>query len=122
MIRSVLSPTPDYIHTLFETVKVAVKNLVAAIQTGDSSTVRQIHDLLLSLFVHQESEGGDRQSFGDPIARAVALLCLHPSGRWRDPEQITPMLARLTFSIRAVVFAEIVFRTEDDTRSPNLLQ
>lgn len=122
VVRSAKSPPPGYVHPLFETVTLTVENLVAVLQSNPPSTLRQVHSLLMALFVHQESEGGDRQSFADPVARAVALLSLHPSGRWREPAQIAPMLTRLTFAIRAVVFAEIIFRTEDDTHSPNLLR
>lgn len=121
--RSIYSPVEGFDHPINEEVKHNVEGLLNAISSDPCvATGPHVHRLLYSLFCHENAEGGDRQAFADPVARAIILMSVHPSGRWQEPNRITPILARLTWAIRIVAFTELVIMVGDNSRHGYLYQ
>ncbi len=116
MIRCVSLPPSEFKHPISADLEASVLCLLDALLPGDHvSTVHIVHNLLLKLFCHQNAEGGDRQNFSDPVSRSIVLLSVHPGGSWREANRIAPVLARITWGIRVVNFAEVVICTRDDS-------
>ncbi len=121
VVRSIKCPPPDFVHPISEDVRENVECLLAVLKSGRPSDPGPfIHRLLFSMFCHQKAEGGDRQNFQDPIARAIILLSIRSSGRWREPDRVSPILARVAWGVRVVTFTEIVNLVEDDCTSESL--
>ena len=127
VMRSVHSPPAQYVQPVPEDVRRLAHALADALH-GDCShdparAVPTLHALLFALFARDDAEGGDCQSFADPTTRALALFGIHPSGsRWQDPSLVTPVVAKLKWAVRVVVFAEVVIRAGDGTVSTDALE
>lgn len=123
VIRSVKSPPPEFSHPIAPDVKECVDNLLTSLPLEQqTSNMYYTHLLLYALFCHQHAEGGDRQNFSDPVARAIVLLGIHPGGRWREADRITPVLARISWGIRIVNFVEVVNCTQDNSGHEDLYE
>ncbi len=123
VIRCIKNPPPDFQHTISADVKEHVEILLNALSSEPRApTGPLVHSVLYSLFCHEHAEGGDRQNFDDPIARAIVLMSILPSGRWREADRVAPILARITWAIRVVAFVEIVVSTGDNASHVNLYE
>ena len=108
LVRSVRCPPEGYVHPVRPSVQLAVEGALGALEGGDAwARLMGMHGLFASAFLHEEAEGGDRQSFADPVARFVAASSVHASGQWRDADLMTPLLAKLTFGVRGAAVAAI---------------
>jgi hypothetical protein len=108
-------PPPEFKHPISVTLRESVVCLLDALSSEQPvTTIHLVHHLLYTLFCHKNAEGGDRQNFCDPVARSIVLLSVHPSGRWRSAKMITPVLARVTWGMQVVNFAEVINCTLDD--------
>ena len=107
-----------------EHVERLARNLSSALAEGPEHVRAQecLHALLLAVLAHDQAEGGDCQNFADLTARALVLFGLHASGRWQDPVDLTPIVAKLKWAVRAVVFTEVVSQTASMTSGRELMR
>ena len=114
-MRSIFSPPSLYNHPIPSHVVQNARALTAALAEGTEQAQGPLHALLLSVLAHDQAEGGDLQEFSDLTARSLVLFGIHPDCRWHDPANITPILARIKWAIRVVVFTEVVDRCRNLT-------
>ena len=115
VMRSVHAPPRQYVHPIPEHVERLARNLSSALAEGPEHVRAQecLHALLLAVLAHDQAEGGDCQEFTDLMARALVLLGIRNTGQWHSPVDLTPVVAKLKWAVRVVVFTEVVVRGKD---------
>ncbi|KIO01489.1 hypothetical protein M404DRAFT_28785 [Pisolithus tinctorius Marx 270] len=79
---------------------------VLRIGQGDTEALPLIHELLFQLWSTAWKHQGDRDIV-DPTERCLALMTLREDGAFKEPHQVTPIIARLEYCMRLTFLMEI---------------
>ncbi|KXN81363.1 hypothetical protein AN958_04750 [Leucoagaricus sp. SymC.cos] len=94
-------PLPPRTQTLISTLR-----LLAASPTTPASELEEaIHRLLLDIWTHQW-QPSDRNTLGDPTLCYICLASIQDNNVWAPPKNVTGIIARLTYCIRATFLLE----------------
>ncbi|KIO00004.1 hypothetical protein M404DRAFT_30036 [Pisolithus tinctorius Marx 270] len=90
-------------------------DLLAVLRIGreDTEASSLIHELLFQLWSTAWKHQGDRDIV-DPTERCLALMTLREDGAFKEPHQVTPIIARLEYCMRLTFLMEIHSRMESD--------
>ena len=113
VMRSVHTPSSVYSHPIPSHVDRLARRLTSSLEAGPQQAQEPLHALLFALLAHDQAEGGDCQEFTDLMARALVLLGIRNTGQWHSPVDLTPVVAKLKWAVRVVVFTEVVVRGKD---------
>ncbi|KAI5996590.1 hypothetical protein F5J12DRAFT_785376 [Pisolithus orientalis] len=90
-------------------------DLLAVLRIGqeDTEALSLIHELLFQLWSTAWKHQGDRDIV-DPTERCLALMTLREDGAFKEPHQVTPIIARLEYCMRLTFLMEIHSHMESD--------
>lgn len=97
----------------------AIADLIDALQeeAEESQAIEQLHKLLLKMWTTTWPKWPDMTRITDPTEAGLALLTLNQDGSFKEPKDMTKIIARLEYCMRLTFLKEIRARADsrDDT-------
>ncbi|KAI5980650.1 hypothetical protein EDC04DRAFT_2522496, partial [Pisolithus marmoratus] len=97
-------------------------DLLAVLRIDDPQgrdALHLIHELLLEVWTTAWTHDGDGDIV-DPTERCLALMMLRQDGAFKEPQEVTPVIARFQYCMRLTFLQEIHHRLESDPDSDEL--
>ena len=91
-----------------------IANLEEKLQNGaeESQVVQQIHQLLLKMWTTAWPKWLDTSRITDPTEAGLALLTLNQDGSFKEPKDVTKIIAKLEYCMRLTFLREIRARAD----------
>lgn len=97
-----------------ESVNFIIADLVDMLQdkAEESQVVQQVHKLLLKIWTTTWPKATNTTRITDPTVAGLALLTLNQDGSFKEPKDVTKIIAKLEYCMRLTFLKEIRARTD----------